>query len=716
MRSDKWSSKWSLEYNPYHTFMQNAFSLFNLIIKRKLRSLISRTLPILVLGIIASCSQPKEIDGYPLLSAGFGINNATFIVNDLKSTRDYFADTLGFDMPDADQFRKGLSEGTVVSWMGLPDYSSIRFLALEDSLVTPNTPAFISSFLANAEGVQMYSLSSSSVDTTYSFLTGQGFQMDSVQSYRFSAEPAKGWSRDDGGSQERSLDFTAKNTKPYLPKFIEDTGTDYKGMLNDWKTYYAYSRSFTNHPNGVVGIAALQIAVDSLGDRREEFRKMGLKELGKDSAENMARFSLKRHQELQLIVPQSIGDEVAKFLQERGSGVYAIRFEVANLDSTYLFLSERLPAKALSLDSIQGRITVLRKYAQGVQLEFVREPEAQALLAQQFRIGSKLDSVAAKNAAGMYQKYCALCHGENREGYAADHAPSLRSKSLLATSKSTNFMRYTIQYGRANTAMAGYLNDRGGPMEYIEIELLLQWLYESSGVEEPIELSREPVLGNVALGADMYAKNCSVCHGANGEGISAPALGNPMLLATATDEFLKYAIKEGRDGTPMVSFKEILSDDEINGITAFLRSRASGWNIPQSDTVTVPTPENYVLNPTGKAPNFDLQKGLYVSSTQVNQAMQDGARMIILDARSEVAWRQMHIPGSIPVPYYEEPEDFVDVLPNDSTWIVAYCACPHAASGRVIKTLRRYGYKNTAIIDEGILVWAQLGYPVKNGQ
>ena len=71
---------------------------------------------------------------------------------------------------------------------------------------------------------------------------------------------------------------------------------------------------------------------------------------------------------------------------------------------------------------------------------------------QQLKIGGKLDSNATKNAVAMYQKYCALCHAENREGYAADNAPSLCSHSLLATSKNNNFMRYTIQFGRKNTA------------------------------------------------------------------------------------------------------------------------------------------------------------------------------------------------------------------------------------------------------------------------
>ena len=110
-----------------------------------------------------------------------------------------------------------------------------------------------------------------------------------------------------------------------------------------------------------------------------------------------------------------------------------------------------------------------------------------------------------------------------------------------------------------------------------------------------------------------------------------------------------------------------------------------------------------------------MREGKYLPAEQLMKALQDSLRIVILDARSEVAWRQMHIPGSIPVPYYEEPETFVNTIPNDSTWVIAYCACPHAASGKVMNTLRRNGFKNTAILDEGILVWGQLGYPVQNG-
>jgi cbb3-type cytochrome c oxidase subunit III len=691
--------------------MKNKFPASSLINKNKWFSI--GLLTTMVAVLISSCSSDSS-GSKKLMGLGFGLSSATLLVNDLKAARDYYSDSLGFDMRKPDKFDTVFDVGITTS-IYFPDLSTLDFLSVADSATVKSEHAYIKSFLKEHEGARMYALSSSSADTTNTWLTTQGFTTDSIRSYRTTTKPPKGWDWDDGGPEAHSVDFDTLSPLAHLPQFVQRTGENYKEMQSEWTTYYGYGRSFVKHPNGAVGISALKIAVDNLKTARAEFKKMGFAELDADPATHTARFKLYRNQELQLVAPQSSEDEISKFLKTRGSGVFAITFEVGNLDSTNAFLKKRLPTEALLTDSLPGRLIVMQEFAYGVQLEFIQEPEAQATFAHQMMIGEALDSTATKHAASLYNKYCALCHGENREGYAADNAPSLRSHSLLATSKSSNFLRYTIHYGRANTAMAGYLKREGGPLEYIEIELILQWLYESSGVKEPVELSREPIEGSVTLGSAIYTKNCTVCHGANGEGISAPALGNPMLLATATDAFLQYAIKEGRDSTRMPSFKDSLSVAEINAVTAFLRSRASGWDKPQGDTVKIPVPKTYVLNPKSKAPNFTLREGRYVSAKQVYQALQDSARIVILDARSKVAWRQTHIPGSVPVPYYEEPDTFVKDLPNDSTMIVVYCACPHAASGKVVSTLKRHGFKNTAILDEGILVWSQLGYPVQHG-
>lgn len=658
-------------------------------------------------GILISGCQPKASQKAFLLGQGNGIDNATLMVKDLETAISYYRDTLGFNVRGA---QTGTFEGSLTASVSIADMTAFELLSISDSADETSIPRFIQSFLSSDEGVRMYSLSTSSTDSAFMQLTSNGYAMDSVRSYRNTARKPEGWSWDDGDPTTRSLDFDASNPPAQLPRFIESVGYDYVGTDSDWRTYYIYGRMFNKHANGVIGMSAIRIAVEDLNASHNEFAKMGFELI--DKTERVARYQLYRDHELHLVSAES-DQSIQDFVAKRGEGVFALRFQVEQLDSTYQFFEKELPAEAISKSS--DLITILSDYAYGVQLEFEQESDEQGLMVRKLMPKQDLDSAAMVNAKELYTKYCTLCHGDNREGYAADNAPSLRSKSLLATSRNNNFMRYTIQFGRANTAMAGYLKNQGGPMEYIEIELLLEWLYQMAEVEKPIDVSREPVLGDIALGAEVYEANCATCHGADGEGVSAPALGNPVLLATATDHFLRYAISEGRDGTPMIAFKDSLSNDQIDGLTAFLRSRASGWDIPEPDTVAIPSPEEYVLNEDSEAPVFTLKEGKFVSAEQVNQAIKDNKRMVILDARSEVAWRQMHIPGAVPVPYYKEPEEFVNDIPNDGTQIVIYCACPHAASERVLSTLKRNGFKNAAIIDEGILVWAQMGFPVRNG-
>ena len=455
------------------------------------------------------------------------------------------------------------------------------------------------------------------------------------------------------------------------------------------------------------------IVVDTLSAARKEFKKIGLREL--EANDTLARFKIAHNQELHVMAPKSPGDAFSKFLKIRGPGVYAIRFEVKSFKDTRAFLKKNLPDTALLADSLLKRVTVLKEYALGVQLQFIEESKEQAELAKiySFKEGTKLDSTSVRYASVIYAKYCALCHGKNREGYAADFAPSLRSRSLMATTQlprsSHNYLSHTIAYGRGGTAMAPYGKDQGGPLDWDDIELLIQWLQESSGVKKPIEMSTKPITGNVAIGKVLYVKHCAACHGIKGEGVRAPALANPMLLATASDAFLHYTISVGRDSTPMPSFKDSLSKVEINALTAYLRSRASGWNAPERVTVTEPLSKNYVLNPHHEAPKFTLRDDRYISAEQLLKALKDSSRIIMLDARSEAAWHQTHIPGAISVPYYKEPDKFIKDIPNDSTWIVVYCACPHAASTQIVNTLKRFGYKDTAILDEGILVWEKRG-------
>ena len=249
---------------------------------------------------------------------------------------------------------------------------------------------------------------------------------------------------------------------------MEYIGFPYQEAQNEWNPY-SWRKYFKNDSNGVVGISSLLIVVDDLKAARKEFKKMGLTEL--EVTDTLARFKLAHNQELHLMAPESPGDKLGKFLKTRGPGVYAIRFEVRNFKDTREFLTKKLPAKALLADTLLKRVTVLKEYAYGVQLEFIQESKEQAALAKiyDFKEGAKLDSASLRYASGMYIKYCALCHGKDREGYAADFAPSLRSHSLMATTRkprsSYNYLDHTVAYGRTGTAMAPYAKSQGGPLD-----------------------------------------------------------------------------------------------------------------------------------------------------------------------------------------------------------------------------------------------------------
>lgn len=348
-------------------------------------------------------------------------------------------------------------------------------------------------------------------------------------------------------------------------------------------------------------------------------------------------------------------------------------------------------------------------------LGFTLSWQSTAALAETFETISpprKLTASQSRVAAANYQKYCALCHGKNREGHANDHAPSLRSKSLMESGIAHQVLR-PMQYGRAGTAMGGYLDEVGGPMTLDETWNLTYWLFEQAGYDR-LRFSTNPVKGDVTAGETAYRQHCTQCHGENGEGVSAPALFNQSALAHNTDEFIRHAIRYGRQDTPMAAYKDTLSTQEIDNITAFLRSKADLERQEKTVLRKLPSPHQYIINPEGDDPDFTLQDGLYVSSKDLHEALSGKKRMVLLDTRVTSVWQNAHIEGAIPFPYYADLDETVAGIPKD-VQIVGYCSCPRASADYTIKKLRRKGFTRTAVLWEGIFGWMHLGYPVARG-
>ncbi len=326
--------------------------------------------------------------------------------------------------------------------------------------------------------------------------------------------------------------------------------------------------------------------------------------------------------------------------------------------------------------------------------------------------GAQAQATPAEN----YERYCALCHGDDRAGYLNDHAPSLLTETLFDAGPMVPYM--AISYGRPGTPMGPYLDEVGGPMSDADIRALTMWLVQQAGhpPKPPSEEGLAPIRGDAELGSKLYAEQCASCHGASGEGGEGTALGNPTMLATAPDSFLKAAITRGREGTPMEAYGDRLSEAEIDGIVTFLRSRAQGWDVEDMEFAEPPTLDNIVLNPDGDAPEFSLTDDRYVMATDLNAAIEAGNRMILIDTRVPYFWAMAHIKGSVPVPYYSNRQELVDALPQDGTWIVAYCECPRAAADSAVTALREIGYKNTAVLYEGYAGWSALGFPIAAGR
>jgi cytochrome c oxidase cbb3-type subunit 3/ubiquinol-cytochrome c reductase cytochrome c subunit len=322
----------------------------------------------------------------------------------------------------------------------------------------------------------------------------------------------------------------------------------------------------------------------------------------------------------------------------------------------------------------------------------------------------------AKDGAALYASLCTHCHGADATGYRADDAPSLVNPTFLE-SASDEQLRRSISDGRPGTAMAAYAKERGGPLAAEDISKIVGWLRSRGPEARPLP-RREP--GDAKRGQPLYAASCEGCHGNATARGDAVHLGNARFLEAASDSFLDYAVRHGRPGTPMQAWADKLTDAQIADVVAHVRSFQTA-NPPG----LLPPPtgaEPIVVNPKGGAPRFEPrstpcppnQKCVlderFVSIDQVKKALDAKQRMVLIDARPPSDWMRVHIPGAVSIPYHDLRR--LDEVPNDGTWVVAYCACPHHLSGDVVEALRRRGVKRAVILDEGILEWHRRGYPV----
>lgn len=212
------------------------------------------------------------------------------------------------------------------------------------------------------------------------------------------------------------------------------------------------------------------------------------------------------------------------------------------------------------------------------------------------------------DASVIYIENCAVCHGIEGEGIGA--TPALNSAALQSMAYEELFK--VIARGRYGTAMTGWHEDEGGLYNDYQIQQLValiryaDWtqigeLAASQGLIPPslpipsvdqemvaqiIEMS--PEAGSEwAAGFQLYAGNCTICHGIEGEGSD---LGVPLNTADIqsrdTAELIRI-ISEGVSGTAMVPWHNALTPEEISSIVEFLQH----WDEIEAEGVVLTPPE-----------------------------------------------------------------------------------------------------------------------------
>ncbi len=78
----------------------------------------------------------------------------------------------------------------------------------------------------------------------------------------------------------------------------------------------------------------------------------------------------------------------------------------------------------------------------------------------------------------------------------------------------------------------------------------------------------------IELGKATYGM-CMGCHGQDAAGRIGigPRIASKTYLAAASDDFLARTIKQGRSGTTMIPWENVLNDQQVEALIAFLRSR-----------------------------------------------------------------------------------------------------------------------------------------------
>ncbi|MDF1860903.1 MAG: cytochrome c [Verrucomicrobiales bacterium] len=209
----------------------------------------------------------------------------------------------------------------------------------------------------------------------------------------------------------------------------------------------------------------------------------------------------------------------------------------------------------------------------------------------------------------LFQKQCTTCHGTTGRGngpWAAELTDKPRNfRTGIFKFRTTPYgklpvtddLRRTIRSGISGTAMPFFKDFSDDDVDALIVflqSLSREWDKEELQ-SEPLSLPEIPAwFGSVekkqkhaASGAPLFKSTCAACHGEEGNGDGPGAKGlmdvweHPITPAALSAEHHKSGdrptdlyrtIATGLNGTPMIGYAEVLTEEQIWDLVAFIQS------------------------------------------------------------------------------------------------------------------------------------------------
>jgi len=184
---------------------------------------------------------------------------------------------------------------------------------------------------------------------------------------------------------------------------------------------------------------------------------------------------------------------------------------------------------------------------------------------------------AAMSGEALFAAHCAACHQSS--GLGTDAFPPLAENSVV-TAADPGAMIAVIAQGRTGPLTVngktynGQMPTWKGQLSNADIASVATYVRSAWGNSaSPVTEQQVASAGatvSVQVGASVYAKNCSACHGGGGAGGIGPALaGNPHVNIDNAVPMLT-TILQGRNGMP--SWRGQLSAGDIAAVATYVRS------------------------------------------------------------------------------------------------------------------------------------------------